>query len=79
MNIDEVKNQLRTLDGNNTHSQAVMEYFHFYGLDLANEVIEHRFGTFKSGEFTLCGHIFRPKEYKATVIILHGYLNHSGY
>jgi alpha-beta hydrolase superfamily lysophospholipase len=47
-------------------------------LDLANETIEHQLGTFKSGEFTLCGYIFKPRDYKATVVILHGYLNHCG-
>lgn len=78
MDINKIKNQLRALDGNNIHTQTERDYFQFYGLDLANETIEHRFGTFKNSEFTLCGHIFKPAEYKATAIIVHGYTAHCG-
>lgn len=75
MNINELRKELRALDGNNVYSQGVNYYFQFYGLDLA---AEHLFGTFKSEEFTLAAHIFRPKEYKATAIIIHGYTMHCG-
>jgi lysophospholipase len=51
-------------------------YLGFYGLDIA--AASHEFVPFKSDGFELAGHIFKPKEYKATVFILHGYLNHCG-
>ena len=57
---------------------AVAEYFRHYGLDCADSTVTHRFGTFESGGFTLAGHLYEPPEYAATVILLHGYLNHSG-
>jgi lysophospholipase len=78
MNIDELKKQLRPLDEKTADCPAVNAYLSFYGLDLANETIEHQLGTFKSGEFMLCGQIFKPVNYRATVVILHGWLNHSG-
>lgn len=52
-------------------------YFAHYGLDATPEV-EHVFGSFRSGDFTLAAHLYRPKAYTATVVLLHGYLNHAG-
>jgi alpha-beta hydrolase superfamily lysophospholipase len=78
MVIEKIKNELRPIDENAADCPAVDSYLRFYGLDLANETIEHRFGTFKSGEFTLAAHIFKPKDYKAAVIIVHGYTAHCG-
>ena len=60
------------------YSPAVMEYFTYYNLDGEWCRAEHFFGSFKSGGFTLAGHLYRPAEYTATVILLHGYLNHTG-
>ncbi len=96
--IAETKSQMRPLGEKSTHSPSAIEYFKYYGLDLA---VEHLFGTFQSGGLTLVGHIFipletgrsqrpsgvndalsltgfKPKDYKATIFILHGYLNHCG-
>jgi len=75
--VAEIKNQLQPLGAKGTAHSATW-YLQHYGLDLANETIEHQFGTFKSGDFTLCGQIFKHKEYKATVVIVHGYTAHSG-
>jgi alpha-beta hydrolase superfamily lysophospholipase len=66
------------LFGGNSHFDSVESYLKFYGLDFAPEKIEHQFITFQSGDFTLAGHIFQPAEYKATVFILHGFLDHCG-
>jgi len=57
---------------------AVQAYFAHYGLGLNGPACEHLFGTFASGDFTLVGHLYRPAVYRATVVLLHGYLNHSG-
>jgi alpha-beta hydrolase superfamily lysophospholipase len=51
-------------------------YLEFYSLNIA--AAEHEFVQFKSSAFELAGHIFKPVDYKATVVILHGYLNHCG-
>jgi alpha-beta hydrolase superfamily lysophospholipase len=76
--IAETKNHLRPLSTENTYSYSTALYFRHYGLDLIDQNTEHLFGTFQNNSFTLAGHIFRPKEYKAAIIILHGYLNHCG-
>ena len=62
------------------YSDSVESYFDYYGLDVEKrqEDVEHIFGTFESGGFILAGHIFWPKEYKGTVVLVHGYLNHCG-
>ena len=62
------------------YSQAIEEYFAHYGLNIEKHHpgTDHIFGTFESNGYTLAGHIFRPKQYKATVILIHGYFNHTG-
>jgi len=52
----------------------IENYLAFYGLDSAS----HEFVPVKSNGFELAGHIFRPANYKATVIIVHGYTAHCG-
>jgi lysophospholipase len=59
------------------YSSDIRKYFSHYNLDAADDV-EHLFGTFESGGFTLATHLYKPANYAATVILLHGYLNHSG-
>jgi lysophospholipase len=61
---------------NNRYFDSIESYLKFYGLNIASAA--HEFVQFKSNGFELAGHIFKPKEYKATVFILHGYLNHCG-
>jgi alpha-beta hydrolase superfamily lysophospholipase len=56
---------------------AAAVYFEHYGLDMG-EGVRHRFGTFQSGQWTLAAHVYEPAEYRGTVILLHGYLNHCG-
>lgn len=60
------------------YPDSVVEYFKFYGLDFEGNDVEHIFGTFESGELTLVGHIYKPAEYKATVVAAHGYFDHCG-
>jgi len=60
------------------YAPAVMDYFTHYDLDGEWCHAEHRFGSFESGGFTLAAHLYRPASYTATVVLLHGYLNHTG-
>ena len=76
--IAETKSRLQLLGTKNAYLLSTIECFKYYGLDLADGKTEHFFGSFASGGFTLAGHIFRPKDYRAAVVILHGYLNHCG-
>jgi alpha-beta hydrolase superfamily lysophospholipase len=76
--VAETKSHLQPLSTKNTYSYSTALYFKHYGLDLIDQNTEHLFGTFQSNGFALAGHIFKPINYKATVFILHGYLNHCG-
>jgi alpha-beta hydrolase superfamily lysophospholipase len=52
------------------------EYSQFYGLDF--DGVGHKYFDFNVGGQKLIGQTFEPKEYRATVIIVHGYLVHCG-
>lgn len=60
------------------YPDTVQRYFNHYGLDGDWCDAIHRFGLFESNGFTLVAHLYEPQQYVATVILLHGYLNHTG-
>ena len=80
--VVKIKEEMKPLEtvGGDEYPASIKIYFDYYGLDPERRIpdVEHLFGTFTSGKRTLAAHIYRPKEYKATVILLHGYLNHTG-
>ena len=63
--------------GTTGYSAEIQDYFAHYDLT-CDESIEHRFGTFQSGRYTLAGHLYKPAVCRATVVCVHGYLNHTG-
>ena len=60
------------------YSDEAKKYFAHYGLDGYGLDTQHWFGSFESAGFTLAAHLYKPVEYTATVVLLHGYLNHTG-
>ncbi|MEN8127482.1 MAG: alpha/beta hydrolase [Planctomycetota bacterium] len=64
--------------GPTAYSAETMAYFAHYGLDGDWCDAEHRFGSFESADFTLAANLYKPAQYTATVVLLHGYLNHTG-
>ncbi len=60
------------------YSAETEAYFAHYGLDGEGCDAKHWFGSFESGGFTLAAHLYEPAQYTATVVLLHGYLNHTG-
>lgn len=61
------------------YPEAVTGYFAHYGLTSPEESeIEHTFGSFTSNSVKLAAHLYQPQKYRATVLLMHGYLNHSG-
>jgi len=65
-------------DFNGEYPELVIRYFNHYGLNLDGDSLDHVFGTFESGGLRLAGHVYKPSEYKATVVVMHGYFNHCG-
>lgn len=60
------------------YSAEANAYFSHYGLDCGGAGLQHWFGSFDSVGFTLAAHLYEPSQYTVTVILLHGYLNHTG-
>jgi alpha-beta hydrolase superfamily lysophospholipase len=77
-NKSEIQAQMNGLAGQNgdEYADTVQSYFEHYGLDWPQA--RHHFGWFESGGLRLAGHLWNPPAAKATVIVLHGYLNHTG-
>lgn len=57
-------------------SPAAAAYFDFYGLNPPGA--EHLFGTFRAGPYVLAAHAFRPEAPRGTVMVLHGFFDHTG-
>ncbi len=76
--LEKVRKELRPLQFHAAppFSQDEREYFSYYGLEVHNS--EHLFGTFSSGDKLLAAHVFKTEMPKGTVILLHGYFDHSG-
>jgi alpha-beta hydrolase superfamily lysophospholipase len=74
----ELRSEIEPLysDRANIFSGSVLEYFHYYGLNFNSDKVDHIFGSFESNSQKLVGHIFVPEFYKATIFVLHGYMNH---
>ncbi len=79
LKIKEEMKPLETVQGDE-YPASTKTYFDYYGLAFEDEIAdaEHIFGTFVSGRDTLASHIYKPKKSKATVVLVHGYLNHTG-
>ena len=75
-----IRQEMKPLDFSKSgdYAPSVVSYFDYYKLGIENSGIDHIFGTFRSGDETLAAHIFRPKQYKGAVIVLHGYFDHCG-
>ncbi|MBN1787296.1 MAG: alpha/beta hydrolase [Sedimentisphaerales bacterium] len=60
----------------NDYFDSARDYLEFYDLTDAN--VSYELVPFESGQFKLAGHIFNPGDYKATVILIHGFMGHTG-
>ncbi|MFH1283342.1 MAG: alpha/beta hydrolase [bacterium] len=77
--ISNVKNSMRKLDLEKEakYSSPILKYFNTYNLPVESK--QHYFGYFYVKEWKLAGHVFMPENLKATVFVLHGLFDHSGY
>ena len=70
---------LASVDGDH-YPDAIEGYFRHYGLDADSQKPDasHLFGTISSGGYEVAVHLYLPQDYKAVVVLMHGYLNHCG-
>lgn len=56
------------------------EYFRFYNIDLESHYpdIAHHFGSLSLANFDIACHYYKQKNAKATLFVVHGYLDHVG-
>ncbi len=73
-----LKTELAPLDleGLAVHTPAFEEYRKYYHLNF--EDAEHVWGTISSETYQIATHIFIPPAARATVFLVHGYLDHVG-
>ncbi len=57
-------------------SKYEIEYFNYYKLNFFN--CNHYFGKMDINGFSTAAHLFTPQNAKATMIIVHGYYDHTG-
>ena len=66
--------------GQGIRSDAHRQYCEYYGLDFESQGLcqKHDFGGLKLGGYWIAAHCFRRPQARGTVVINHGYLDHSG-
>lgn len=73
-----LRQELPTLDFSREvkRTPAIQAYCDYYQICFSEA--EHRLGTFQSGKYELAAQIFTPSHVRGTVILLHGYIDHTG-
>jgi len=76
--IQRIKKELKPLNLSHVPSLSASEkiYLAYYGIYFDD--IKHYMGTFTSGPYRLSAHVLMPHDAKATIFLLHGYLDHTG-
>src|SRR5690554_4001690 len=74
--------QLRPLDfgSQNELSEIERNYCAYYRIDMESRLpgVSHRLGYFESLGYRVALHVFRPAQARGTVLVMHGYFDHSG-
>ena len=75
-----LRDGLPPLDAGAAPSPEMCEFCHYYGIDFERQLpgVQHRIGTVKSGEFSLAVHCYTQPDASTNLLLLHGYLDHSG-
>lgn len=65
-----------TLKKKQKHPDSSLRYFDAYNLKFNHT--DHYFGTYPSKTGNVAAHVFKQKNAKGTILILHGYFDHTG-
>lgn len=76
--INAVRNEIQPLDLSveRDYPAPTRTYFDFYRINYKN--LKHFFGSYDAGNYKIASHILLPENPKGTIIILHGYFDHTG-
>ncbi|NLP01649.1 MAG: alpha/beta hydrolase [Fibrobacter sp.] len=77
--ISEVVKEIGDLDLQKcpVYSSHINDYFRFYSLNFTDPV-KHYFGYVKSDSFRIATHVFIPPASQGSVLMTHGFFDHSG-
>lgn len=73
---DSLRASLRPLAAAQPLSVQARAYQHFYGLDLAD--CEAGLGCFAAGGYEVVSQVWRPRQARGTLFLLHGFYDHMG-
>jgi lysophospholipase len=61
-------------------SSEMRAFCHYYGIDFERDMpgVAHHFGSVKSGAFSLAVHCYQQAGASSNLLLVHGYLDHSG-
>lgn len=61
-------------------SPQLLDFCHYYGIDFAAQQpqVEHLAGAVQSGAYSLAVHLWRQPHASSTLLLLHGYFDHTG-
>lgn len=79
--VDRLRATLPALDRATEYPDPLLlKFCALYGIDFGQQRkgVTHFMGYINSGNYKLCTHVFRQKHAKSTLLLVHGYLDHSG-
>ena len=61
-------------------SSELIDFCQYYGIGFANQspALEHRIGSVSSGQYTLAVHSYQQPGATSNLLLVHGYLDHTG-
>ncbi|MCG8570322.1 MAG: alpha/beta hydrolase [Spirochaetes bacterium] len=79
MNVNQLKNSLPAYQHNKNSSATAIskDYLSFFNFQI--EKNSHQMGYVQAGKYRIMVQSFSPKKSRATVLCLHGFLDHSGH
>jgi lysophospholipase len=78
--LHDLRRQLPPFAEAGEHLPALEHFCRFYGIDFASRMphVEHLAGFVHSGEFRIATHQWRQPNARASLLLLHGYFDHTG-
>jgi len=78
--LAELRRTLPLFSAGQAPSPEMHEFCHFYGIDFQKKIpgVQHRIGAVRSGEFSLAVHCYLQPNASSNLLLVHGYMDHSG-